>query len=52
MIQKYIHAEGVWCENCEVFEQEHDYTGTGENDTCMSCGCTVEAHTEVKVISK
>lgn len=39
-----IVAEGVWCVECEVFEQA-DMIG----ELCMACGCVESAHATARV---
>lgn len=41
-------AEGWWCENCEMFEQDVDET----QDNCIACGCEGCDHVPVEVIGK
>lgn len=44
-----VLAEGWWCENCEVFE-END--ADQWSDRCYACGCDGSAHRRVEVVTK
>lgn len=40
-----VVAEGVWCEECEIFEVP-DWDGS----RCMNCGCSDLKHVEAEVV--
>lgn len=46
-LERTILAEGEWCVECGIFEQEQDY----DRERCMSCGCDRSTHQAVEVIT-
>jgi hypothetical protein len=38
-------AEGIWCPNCKVFEQDVE----GINHKCEACGCDLDDHYDARV---
>jgi hypothetical protein len=41
-------AEGIWCNECEFFEEIITTAGAL---TCPNCGCALDNHMKVKVIA-
>lgn len=41
-----VLAEGIWCEDCEFFEENEI-----EKDTCPACGCSRTRHVPAKVVT-
>lgn len=46
-MSKNIYAEGVWCPDCEFFEEPDFVQGQ-----CLACGCGEGTHVEVEVVDK
>lgn len=42
----HVLAQGIWCEDCAVFEQDTDV----DKEQCPACGCHRTRHLPVKVV--
>lgn len=45
-----VVARGVWCLNCDVFE-DFEFGDHIKNGRCESCGCSESRHIDVKVVT-
>jgi len=42
-----VHATGIWCKDCEFFEDGDNLT----SGSCRGCGCSSESHVTAQVVS-
>jgi hypothetical protein len=47
MPEQEVVAEGMWCRDCEFFEDAEFDPATG---TCYACGCGNGRHVDAKVV--
>lgn len=49
MPEEEVLASGIWCEQCEFFEEIIVIDGDAR---CPSCGCRLGKHIKVKVVKE